>query len=94
MTEKIKTMGKIEYGLGVVYGIIIAAYSAGLPVSDQVIIVAALFTAAYFGHWVMLLMDKWMDNQQLLKHLELEKRYAKETKADSRRTDSTPVSSL
>ena len=76
MTERLKTMGKIEYALGVVYGIIITAYTAGLPVSTDVILVAILFTAAYFGHWAFLLIDKYLDHRIVLMRLEDERRSA------------------
>jgi len=73
VTEKIKLMGRIEYALGLVYGIIISAYAAGLEPSPNILIGAALFTVAYFGHWVMLLLQTEQQNRLIIKQLEVTK---------------------
>jgi hypothetical protein len=72
--EKAKTMGKLEHWLGIVYGLIITAYiTLGQIPPMELILLALLFTLAYFGHWGFLIIEKWVDNQIIIKQLEVSK---------------------
>ena len=58
MSERIKMMGRLEYWLGLLYGGLVAAYVAGVDIQIEILLLALMFTLAYFGHWAMMLIQQ------------------------------------
>lgn len=88
MTEKIKTMGRLEWGIGVVFTAIITSYIIpGVTPPIELIYVAALFSMTYFGHWAFTLFERWLSNRMLLEQMKL-RRDEIENKTTSQNTSS------
>jgi len=83
MANKIKTMGRLEYMIGVVYGAILSSYIVpGINPPVAVVAVALLFTATYFSHWAFTLIERYVDHKLLIQHLEIKKNESTEQRPE------------